>query len=153
MNHSHFWKYWRYIMWIQRGRDWNCGETRSIKSTIVSFQTLSIIIDKYWFHIQKHPGGPESEVVKYCFFSKNHRFAKAKTQFSDHKNSEIQTSEFGVFLDKCVFRLGETQFLLQTSSGMLSCPHRHFYISCSLDTVAFAKFLYVWMNLHCHILQ
>ena len=101
----------------------------------------------------KHPGGPESEVVKYCFFSKNHRFAKAKTQFSDHKNSEIQTSEFGVFLDKCVFRLGETQFLLQTSSGMLSCPHRHFYISCSLDTVAFAKFLYVWMNFHCHVLQ
>ena len=43
-----------------------------------------------YIYIHIHPGGPESEVVNYCFFFQ-------KSSFCLGENTKIQTSEFGVF--------------------------------------------------------
>ena len=54
-------------------------------------------------HIQKHPGGPETVLVKTTFFKKNTIFAMAKHTFLQAELCQILAREFGKIRVSCGF--------------------------------------------------
>ena len=88
---------------------------------------------------------PENRVLQ-----KNVGFATARQQLLSLEKCEIWTSKFGRFLGKLCFPYSKTWISCLFRSD--NCSHLFRSIFRSICAVLPSSFLYLLMNLHCHIL-